>query len=309
MLYIRYHWYNMPIRDGIMVSLSMMASSFSLWWNESSWHQFCSPLQDATSNWSFLKPLKLVRSLRSAVQRSAAKSTYWLIACFCDSQADKIPRQLGLAWTLHCHRLVSGLAYESSSVGIAVRLSCVGPLTSFDIGKLRSINLSGKQHDFWPFSILVWGPLLRSLAFDPMTCNSFIYIIYIYMYTESWVSEVFVNLSLLEREVLLTFLLKLFLHFSMCMANDGYQMNWLLQTSNIFQRWTQNVQKVGLIFDQRCSCVALFRLAGSPVGQGLSSRRTAGHLYPNRPTSDQHQTNKSTSATSGSPVRVIRRRG
>ena len=139
----------------------------------------CKMLQDATSNWSFLKPLKLVRSLRSAVQRSAAKSTYWLIACFCDSRADKIPRQLGLAWTLHCHRLVSGLAYESSSVGIAVRLSCVGPLTSFDIGKLRSINLSGKQHDFWPFSILVWGPLLRSLAFDPMTCNSFIYIIYI----------------------------------------------------------------------------------------------------------------------------------
>ena len=142
----------------------------------------CKMLQDATSNWSFLKPLKLVRSLRSAVQRSAAKSTYWLIACFCDSQADKIPRQLGLAWTLHCHRLVSGLAYESSSVGIAVRLSCVGPPTSFDIGKLRSINLSGKQHDFWPFSILVWGPLLRSLAFDPMTCNSFIYIIYIYVY-------------------------------------------------------------------------------------------------------------------------------
>lgn len=77
-------------------------------------HLSCKMLQYATRNWSFLKPLKLVRSLRSAVQRSAAKSTYWLIACFCDSPADKIPRQLGLAWTLHCHRLVSGLAYESS---------------------------------------------------------------------------------------------------------------------------------------------------------------------------------------------------
>ena len=142
----------------------------------------CKMLQDATSNWSFLKPLKLVRSLRSAVQRSAAKSTYWLIdwlPVFVIPEQTKFQDSWDLPETLHCHRLVSGLAYESSSVGIAVRLSCVGPLTSFDIGKLRSINLSGKQHDFWPFSILVWGPLLRSLAFDPMTCNSFIYNIYI----------------------------------------------------------------------------------------------------------------------------------
>jgi hypothetical protein len=179
-LYTRYHWYNMPIRDGIMVSLSMMTSSFSLWWNESSWHQFCSPLQDAARCY---KQLKLFETFEAGEELEKRGATFccqvyllidWLIACFCDSRADKIPRQLGLAWTLHCHRLVSGLAYESSSVGIAVRLSCVGPLTSFDIGKLRSINLSGKQHDFWPFSILVWGPLLRSLAFDPMTCNSFI---------------------------------------------------------------------------------------------------------------------------------------
>ena len=118
----------------------------------------CKMLQDATSKWSFLKPLKLVRSLKSAVQRSAAKFTYLLIACLwfrsiLTKFQDSFVIGLFLGWRT-----------SQTLWAIAVRLSCVGSLTSFRICKLCSINLSGKQHEFRSFSILVSGSLLRTLS-------------------------------------------------------------------------------------------------------------------------------------------------